>query len=323
MSGAEGDGRALRRPRPAGTEVEVTGRAAEPTVVARGATDEESRASAQRVSRAVAEQLIAAGRRGAPTTVPDLPPAADEAADEAQARSRSNDARRRGGPGSRIHRLRVDWHEAGPSALGALSGRIASTGVQIGRGVDGIPVRAALFRPSPTRLVVIGTHRLGRLMLLRAAAAGARPVVLADVPLAWDDFAVRLARTGTGTTVLPAEAPFFMGGSGAEPLFVLHSADDDAQTPYEEESQEGWRCDAVLTPGVGPEVLTAFRLGGLLVTGRLDPADASHLCATRLTGELTPDDLAGLPDGTVAVFADGRARIMRLEESPGEVALLG
>ncbi|GAA3618547.1 hypothetical protein GCM10022223_39160 [Kineosporia mesophila] len=318
MSEHEGNGRALRRPRPAEAEVEVSGRP-ETSVVARGATTEEGRASAQRVSRAVAEQLIEAGRRGIPSAVPDLP----QPTGRAELQDRPNDARRRRGPGSRVHRLRVDWHDATPAALTGLTRRIAPTGVLIGRGTDGTQMRASLFRSTPARLIVIGQHRLGRLLLLRAAAAGARPVVLADALGAWEEFAARLGQTGTGTTVLPAEAPFLMGGSGTEPLFVLHSADEDPATAFEEMSQEGWRCDAVLTPRISPEVLTALRLGGLLVTGRLGAQDAARLCATRLVGELTPDVLTGLSDDTVAVVADGRARMMRVEESPGEEALLG
>ncbi|MBT0768132.1 hypothetical protein KIH74_04315 [Kineosporia sp. J2-2] len=428
MSGSAQGSQAARPARQAAADVEVRG-VPQPAVAARGATAEESRASAERVSRAVAEQLIATSRRVAPAAVVPVDPSQDPVGQPADAGPR--DAAR-GGRSRQAHRLRVGWHTASSPVLAGLTRPTASAGVLLGRGADGAAVRATLFRRTPVRMVLVGRHRLARLMLLRAAVSGARPLVLAGEPVAWEGFRSRLGATGTGMSVLWADAPFRLGGSVAEPLFVIRSADETVTGPIRkpaagpagdvllddmaldgptrpvrkdadtirraiELSRRGadrpdpkapgnsaapgntaarghhaafglgtassrntlsggntgpirkgvthpgdvtsapddladeaagwsggwWRCDAQLLPRVGAEAMAGLRRNDLLVTTRLGREDAERLCSSRLVGDLRPGQLTGLMDDFVVVVADGRARVVALDITPGEEGLLG
>jgi type VII secretion protein EccE len=89
----------------------------------------------------------------------------------------------------------------GGTALPPLTFRTGGDGLVIGVDRHGAPVTVRLFRPEPTRAVLVGDLRCAATIVLRALAVGAQVLIRSSRPYAWE--------------------PFLRGLSGAEPVALV------------------------------------------------------------------------------------------------------
>lgn len=97
----------------------------------------------------------------------------------------------------------VGAHLAAPAALAAFAGH-GGGGLVVGRDRRNAPVVLRVFRPEPTRIVVVGGIRCAQLLTSRAMGVGARVFVETARPDHWTDFAQSFAITGADFAVGPA-----------------------------------------------------------------------------------------------------------------------
>jgi hypothetical protein len=180
----------------------------------------------------------------------------------------------------------------------------AVTGVHLGRGRTA-PVSLRLFRRGGTRIAVLASPVPGRLVLLRAAAAGASTTVVTPKPAAWSAVG--------GVQLVPP------GTAAATDLVIDDSrrADVAALGPV-----AGWQCRIELrTPFAAGDVL-ALTNADLILTSRLDADIAGGL---RSGFGLSREDaraLTTLDPAAIAVVHRGGVRVVALDPTPAENAVL-
>ncbi|WP_026212492.1 hypothetical protein [Longispora albida] len=82
----------------------------------------------------------------------------------------------------------LDPQLASPAALGALEIHAGGAGLLIGTNRQKQPVVARIFRPEPTKAVLVGGLRCAQLLAFRALALGAQVVIMSARPAAWQPF---------------------------------------------------------------------------------------------------------------------------------------
>ncbi|GIJ47362.1 hypothetical protein Val02_42480 [Virgisporangium aliadipatigenens] len=131
---------------------------------------------------------------------------------------------------------------AGP-AEGPADLPTGGAGVVLGTNRHGGPVTIALFRSSPTRVVLVGEPHRAQFVALRAVATGARLYLQTARPQAWDAF---LRGIGTAITVLaPGRAAEAPPATPVRPQLVLVDAPGPAASHVPLE-QAQWRTTVML-----------------------------------------------------------------------------
>jgi len=101
---------------------------------------------------------------------------------------------------------------------------IASAGLLIGRANGGAPVALRFFRPEPTRVAAIGGWWLGRLLVFRSLALGARVVVRTSAVDQWQGLSEWATGRPDRLAVVAGNAPLTLPpASQTQP--VLHVLD--------------------------------------------------------------------------------------------------
>lgn len=80
-------------------------------------------------------------------------------------------------------------HRSTTAIVAGLEVETGGAGLVLGLNRQHVPVTARLFRPEPTRAVMVGGLRCAQLLAFRAIALGVRVVVQSARPAAWEGFA--------------------------------------------------------------------------------------------------------------------------------------
>ena len=91
--------------------------------------------------------------------------------------------------------------------LRPLTFRAGGDGLVVGVDRHGAPVTIRLFRPEPTRAVLVGDLRCAATIVLRALAVGAEVVIRSSRPYMWEPFLRGLAGTEPISLVQPGRPP--------------------------------------------------------------------------------------------------------------------
>ena len=197
----------------------------------------------------------------------------------------------------RLHRLHIGRHAAPAHALDELQLTSESFGLLLGRTQAGEPLALRLFRPRPTRVVLIGGAWPAKLVVFRALCFGARAVVHTDHPAGW----LSLGQRATGRTdrvaVLAPGSPVSMTASADSP--ILRFADSD-QMP--EQELPAWTTRMLVLPAGSPDLVTRLRDADILLLERLSPGGAAALAPVLGLSPRTRDTLQVLHDDMLAVL---------------------
>lgn len=110
-------------------------------------------------------------------------------------------------------------------ALAAFRVPVGPAGMVLGRVSDGSQAVVRFFRPEPTRVAVVGGWWLGRLLVFRSLALGARVVVRTSTVDQWQGLSEWATGRPDRLAVISASAPIALpAASQTQP--VLHVLDD-------------------------------------------------------------------------------------------------
>lgn len=208
----------------------------------------------------------------------------------------------------------------GGAALDALELSLGEAGLMVGANRHGGAVTVRLFRPEPTRLLLVGGVRAGQLVVLRALALGARVVVQTTRPRAWEPFVRGVGAPGGAVPVIPPGRP--VGGAPGSPLQPLLLVVDAGAAPEEADPGAAWQSTMVVRDALTPADVPALARADLAILQPLDPAEAA-LAGTALGLGGSADWLTRIRDDMVAVVNRRALRWALLSPTPIESQLVG
>ncbi|GGM05728.1 hypothetical protein ACFFX1_26700 [Dactylosporangium sucinum] len=203
-------------------------------------------------------------------------------------------------------------------AIGGITLGSEPAGVILGFDQHQSPVTLQLFRPRPTRVLLIDRGWVERLLMLRAMAVGARVVVNTPDPAMWAGFGESVTGRPDLFHVAPAYQAVELPSSVAAPvLFVAerHPLSIPALGPWQAlVTVAGWLGEYVQQSLLEADVvilrrLTERQLAAAAALMRLDALQAATLQATP-------------PDGLV-VYQEGEWRYLRMAITQVEHGLFG
>ncbi|BEL10348.1 hypothetical protein Q0Z83_085390 [Actinoplanes sichuanensis] len=206
--------------------------------------------------------------------------------------------------------------------IGAPELPISPAGLMIGRNQGGGAVLIRLFRPEPTRALLVGGLPGAQLLAFRSMATGARVVVRTTRPHAWEPFARGAAVPGEAITILPPGRPFEApAGSVRHPTLTVLDTGSAPGGP-EPARDAGWQTTLVVRDEFGAPDVPHATEADLVVLQRLTPAEATLLGGTLGLGE-TASYFPRMRTDMVAVINRRAVRWAVFSQTPIEQSLIG
>jgi type VII secretion protein EccE len=207
-------------------------------------------------------------------------------------------------------------------AIGAPELPLSPAGLMIGRNQSGGPVLIRLFRPEPTRALLVGGLPGAQLLVFRAMAIGARVLIRTTRPHAWEPFVRGAANPGEAITILPAGRPFDApAGSVRQPTLTVLDTGSAPGGP-EPARDAGWQTTLVVRDEFGASDLPHATEADVVVLQRLTPAEATLLGGTLGLGE-TSSYFPRMRTDMVAVINRRAVRWAVFSQTPIEQSLIG
>jgi type VII secretion protein EccE len=195
---------------------------------------------------------------------------------------------------------------------------IGGDGLMIGTNRHGAPVTLRLFRPEPTRLVLIGGVRAAQLLALRAMALGARVVVQTSRPYAWEPFVRGVSTPGETITLVPAGRQVALPpGTQMHPLLLMVD-----MGPVGADAGAGWQATLVVRDELAPADVDTLSRADLVVLQPLRPDEAALAAGTLGLGE-AQEWLTRIREDMVGVVNRRAVRWALLSATPIERQLVG
>lgn len=204
--------------------------------------------------------------------------------------------------------------------LAALELTLGESGLMVGTNRHGRAVTVRLFRPAPTRLLLVGGVRAAQLLALRALALGARVVVQTARPRIWEPFVRGVGAPGHAVPLIPPGRP--VGGAPGSPLQPVLLVVDAGPVPPEAGPAAPWRSVLVVRDELTPADAAALARADLAILQPLDPAEAA-LAGAALGLGASAEWLTRIRDDMVAVVNRRALRWALLAPTPIESQLVG
>ncbi|MEV0896558.1 type VII secretion protein EccE [Actinoplanes sp. NPDC049802] len=207
-------------------------------------------------------------------------------------------------------------------AFGVPEVPISPAGLMVGRNRHGGPVLVRLFRPEPTRALLVGGLGGAQILAFRAMATGARVQVRTTRPHSWEPFARGAAVPGESITILSPGSPFEApAGSVRHPVLTI--LDTGATTAGREPSREGgWQTTLVFRDEFGAADVPHATEADVVVLQPMLPAEATLLGSALGLGDTTPY-LTRMRADMIAVVNRRAVRWATLSQTPIEQSLIG
>nr|WP_254909725.1 type VII secretion protein EccE [Micromonospora sp. NBS 11-29] len=197
---------------------------------------------------------------------------------------------------------------------------VGGSGLMVGADRRGRPLTVRLFRPTTTRVLLVGGVPAAQLLALRARALGARVAVQTTRPRAWEAFVRGSGGPGGAVPLLPPGRP--VGGTPGSPLRPLLLVVDVGSVPPAVGPAVAWQAVLVVRDELTPADAPALARADLAVLQPLDPGEAA-LAGTALGLGGSADWLTRIRDDMVAVVNRRALRWALLSPTPVESQLVG
>ena len=218
--------------------------------------------------------------------------------------------------------LPLGWQGVDGRSISAPEPAISPAGLMVGRNQSGGPVLLRLFRPEPTRALLVGGLPGAQLLAFRAMAIGARVLVRTTRPHAWEPFVRGAAVPGDSITILPPGRPFDSpSGSVRHPTLTVLDTGSAPGGP-EPARDAGWQTTLVVRDEFGPADATHATEADVVVLQRLTPAEATLIGGTLGLGDTAPY-FPRMRTDMVAVINRRAVRWVALSQTPIEQSLIG
>ncbi|KAB1914728.1 type VII secretion protein EccE [Micromonospora sp. AMSO31t] len=214
---------------------------------------------------------------------------------------------------------RPDAPPVGPE-LAALEFTLGESGLMVGANRHGGAVTVRLFRPTTTRLLLVGGVRAAQLLTLRALALGARVAVQTARPRVWEPFVRGVGGPGGAVPLVPPGRP--VGGMPGSPLRPLLLVVDAGPVPPEVGPAVAWQSVLVVRDELTPADTAALARADLAILQPLDPGEAALAGAALGLGG-SAEWLTRIRDDMVAVVNRRALRWALLSPTPIESQLVG
>ncbi|PSK61557.1 hypothetical protein B0E53_06539 [Micromonospora sp. MH33] len=208
---------------------------------------------------------------------------------------------------------------AGPE-LAALELALGESGLMVGANRHGGAVTVRLFRPTTTRLLLVGGVRAAQLLTLRALALGARVAVQTTRPRVWEPFVRGVGAPGGAVPLVPPGRP--VGGAPGSPLQPLLLVVDAGPVPPVIGPAAAWQSVLVVRDELTPADTAALARADLAILQPLDPGEAALAGAALGLGG-SAEWLTRIRDDMVAVVNRRALRWALLSPTPIESQLVG
>ncbi|MEU0156692.1 type VII secretion protein EccE [Micromonospora fulviviridis] len=209
---------------------------------------------------------------------------------------------------------------AGPE-LAALELALGESGLMVGANRHGGAVTVRLFRPTTTRLLLVGGVRAAQLLTLRALALGARVAVQTTRPRVSGPFVRGVGAPGGAVPLVPPGRP--VGGAPGSPLQPLLLVVDAGPVPPEVGPAAAWQSVLVVRDELTPADTAALARADLAILQPLDPGEAALAGAAALGLGGSAEWLTRIRDDMVAVVNRRALRWALLSPTPIESQLVG
>ncbi len=207
-----------------------------------------------------------------------------------------------------------------PGALDGVEPTVAAAGLMLGTNRHGAPVVARLFRPEPTRAVLVGGIRCAQLVAVRALALGARVVVQTARPQAWEPFSRGVAAPGeTILVVPPGRALEVPPGTLPHPLLVIV---DVGPVGADTRPGHGWQATLVVRDEFLPVDVDVASRADLVILQPLRPDEAALAAGSLGLGDAA-EWLTRIRSDMVGVVVRRAVRWVALSSTPIEQGLVG
>lgn len=215
---------------------------------------------------------------------------------------------------------RIGAHLASEATLDALQLRTGGAGLVLGVNQQTQPVTARLFRPEPTRTMLVGGIRCAELLVFRSLALGVRLTVRSARLSGWDTFL-------RGAGVHPSELELIHPGtpasgpaSAARPHLVVQDTGSSAED--EAESGGAWRATLTLREELTAWDIDALVRADLVIAQPLTETEAA-LAASALSMSAVQSWMSQIRDDMVTLISRGTARWALLSATAVERNLIG
>jgi hypothetical protein len=277
------------------------------------------RQSAERVSRAVADQLVSSRAIARPVAViPEGPRHSPTAAGEDHPIENGAEPAALLG---RHHRLHIGWHSTSLAGVAKLGRPTSATGLLLGMDSLKRPVAVRFFRAEPTRVTLVGGVWAAQLLAMRALAMGANVAAMTIEPQVWAGFRERVISPTSRLVVLQGEQSGRTAGTIRQPVLVIY--DLDTSGPIAPLTIGPWQTHLVILRRLSVSGMTAVQQCDLLITQRLQPAEAENVQSVLRINNRDTGLLQHLEDEMLALIGGGADRYVWLRQTSVERQVLG
>ncbi|MFB9239350.1 hypothetical protein ACFFWC_28085 [Plantactinospora siamensis] len=218
-------------------------------------------------------------------------------------------------PGSRM-----GLHLTDPGTLGGLDLLGGGSGLVLGRNRDELPVAVRLFRPEPTRMLLVGGVRCAQLLAFRTMALGARLFIQTAREQDWDAFLRRCAVGRDSAAFLPVGTQPPAPASSVDPQLVL--VDIGPTAGPEPVEPAPWRATLVVRDDLANWDVDAIVRSDVVLLQRLTQPEAA-IAASALGLTEAQGWLPRIHPEMAGVVSKGRLQWVMLGLTPTEQNLLG
>jgi hypothetical protein len=224
-------------------------------------------------------------------------------------------------PTNRMSRPHHEQHVVTKEQLPPISLPVGDDGVVIGADVNGQPSVLGLFRRRPMEVVLVGGAYVTQLIVLRAAAVGARVVVETARPKVWAGVAQNAGGGQQCVTVAPVGRLGALGASLQSPVLVVRDA--GARPPRARMTKTAYQSTLTLLPYLDQRALGLLSSADLVAIQRVSPQEAVVLGRTlRLPAE-DVESLPSIPDDLTVWCSRQERQYVFTRPTTVEVGLLG
>jgi type VII secretion protein EccE len=205
-----------------------------------------------------------------------------------------------------------------PDNLTQLHLPLGGDGLMVGTNRHGAPVTLRLFRPEPTRLILVGGVRAAQLLALRAMALGGRVAVQTSRPYAWEPFVRGVSTPGETILLVPAGRQVALPpGSPMHPLLLVVDVG-----PVGVDAGAGWQATLVVRDELTPVDVDTLSRADVVMLQPLRPDEAALAAGTLGLGE-AQEWLTRIREDMVGVVNRRSVRWALLSATPIERQLVG
>jgi hypothetical protein len=208
-------------------------------------------------------------------------------------------------------------HIADQTALSHLELHTGGAGLLLGLNRQHTPVTARLFRPEPTRAMLVGGLSCVQLLAYRALALGVRVVVQSARPVAWERFATE---AGGGVGFIPPGTAIDQPASAMFPQLVII---DVGPSVGELDAQAGtWRATLTVRDELTAWDVDLLMRADVAVMQPLSEVEAA-LAASTLGLHEVQEWMTRIRADMVTLASHGTVRWALLAASPAEEQVVG